>query len=219
MILIVTLHFLLSVRWKLNEQNITLHDYGGKVETDCDSFIEGLIELLDESGDFGLSRIHKMVFSANPNINPKPLPKADIDHFMLTWYVALGELMFFSMKDEPEINSIIDKFYHELELSAVERNASPFLLEARISIPKIIARNVDFIDQGVVNRPTSNREQDQPRNSGLGPEIAKVIIDASVGTNSLVNSIYEEVIEMFETEFNNAYGHCSVACSTFTVTK
>jgi hypothetical protein len=207
------------VRWKLNEQNITLHDYGGKVETDCDSFIEGLIELLDELGDFGLSRIHKMVFSANPNINPKPLPKADIDHFMLTWYVALGELMFFSMKDEPEINSIIDKFYHELELSAVERNASPFLLEARISIPKIIARNVDFIDQGVVNRPTSNREQDQPRNSGLGPEIAKVIIDASVGTNSLVNSIYEEVIEMFETEFNNAYGHCSVACSTFTVTK
>ena len=203
----------------MNEQNITLHDYGGKVETDCDSFIEGLIELLDELGDFGLSRIHKMVFSANPNINPKPLPKADIDHFMLTWYVALGELMFFSMKDEPEINSIIDKFYHELELSAVERNASPFLLEARISIPKIIARNVDFIEQVVVNRPTSNREQDQPRNSGLGPEIAKVIIDASVGTNSLVNSIYEEVIEMFEIEFNNAYGHCSVACSTFTVTK
>lgn len=203
----------------MNEQNITLHDYGGKVETDCDSFIEGLIELLDELGDFGLSRIHKMIFSANPNINPKPLPKVDIDHFMLTWYVALGELMFFSMKDEPEINSIIDKFYHELELSAVERNAAPFLLEARISIPKIIARNVDFIEQGVVNRPTSNREQDQPRNSGLGPEIAKVIIDASVGTNSLVNSIYEEVIEMFETEFNNAYGHCSVACSTFTVTK
>ena len=97
----------------MKEQNITLHDYGGKVETDCDSFIEGLIELLDELGDFGLSRIHKMVFSANPNINPKPLPKADIDHFMLTWYVALGELMFFSMKDEPEINSIIDKFYHK----------------------------------------------------------------------------------------------------------
>ena len=203
----------------MNQQHITLHDYGGKVETNCNLFIEGLIELLDELGDFGLSRIHKMVFSANPNIKVKSLPQTDINHFMLTWYVALGELMFFSMKNETEINAIINKFYQELELSAVERNATPFLIEAKITIPKIIARDMDFVNQGVVNRPTSNREQDEPRNSGLGPELARVIIDTSIGTNPLVSPIYEKVVEMFETEFNNAYGHCSLACSTFTIIK
>ncbi len=201
----------------MDEQNITRHDYGRKVETDCEKFIEGLMELFDDLADFALSRLHKQVFKANPAYDAKQLPQKDIDHFKLTWYVALAELMFFSMNDQPKLDEIKDAFYNEMDITAADRDAAPFLMEARAAIPKIIARNLDFVEHGIFNAPMSNRDEDDPRNRGLGPELASVILETSFATNPLIGPLYEEILETFELEFNNAYGHCSIACAAFTV--
>ena len=201
----------------MDEHNVTRHNYGGKVETDCEKFIEGLIELFDDLGDFALSRLHKQIFKANPEYDASQLPQADIDHFKLTWYVALAELMFFSMTKQPKFEDIKDAFYDEMETTAAERNATPFLMEARAAIPNIIARDTDFVEHGIFNAPMGNREEDTPRNRGLGPELASAILETSFATNPLVGPFYEDILETFELEFNNAYGHCSIACATFVV--
>ena len=121
------------------------------------------------------------------------------------------------MTDQPKLEEIKEAFYDEMEITAQERNASPFLLESRASIPKIINRNSDFVERGLFNAPMSNREDDAPRNRGLGPELANVILEASFATNPIVGPVFDEILETFELEFNNAYGHCSIACSTFIV--
>jgi hypothetical protein len=201
----------------LNDLNITQHDYGGKVETDCKQFIEGLIELFDDLSDFALSRIHTTIFNSIPNYKAKKLPQKDINHFKLTWYIALAELMFFSMKTQPQLEEIRTMFYAEMETTASERDAIPFLMEARTTIPKIIIRNKDFTENGIFNTPTNNRSEDTPRNSGLGPELASVIMETSFSTNPAILTVYDDILEIFELEFNNAYGHCSIACATFNI--
>jgi hypothetical protein len=201
----------------LNDLNITQHDYGGKVETDCKQFIEGLIELFDDLSDFALSRIHTRMFDSTTNYKAEKLPQKDINHFKLTWYIALAELMFFSMKSQPRLEEIRTMFYAEMETTASERNAIPFLMEARTTIPKIIIRNKDFTDNGVFNTPTSNRLEDTPRNNGLGPELASIIMETSFSTNPAILALYDDILEIFELEFNNAYGHCSIACATFNI--
>ena len=201
----------------MNDQNITRHDYGGKVETNCEKFIEGLIELFDDLSDFALSRIHKKIFESVPNYNVNKLPQKDINHFKLTWYITLAELMFFSMKSQPKLEEIRNMFYTEMEITAAERNATPFLMEARTSIPRIIMRNKDFTENGIFNTPTSNRAEDTPRNHGLGRELARIIMETSFSTNPIIGTLYDDILEIFELEFNNAYGHCSISCATFTV--
>ena len=201
----------------MNDQNITRHDYGGKVETNCEKFIEGLIELFDDLSDFALSRIHKKIFESVPNYNVNKLPQKDINHFKLTWYITLAELMFFSMKSQPKLEEIRNMFYTEMEITAAERNATPFLMEARTTIPRIILRNKDFTENGIFNTPTSNRAEDTPRNNGLGPELARIIMETSFSTNPIIGTLYDDILEIFELEFNNAYGHCSISCATFSI--
>jgi hypothetical protein len=201
----------------LNDQNITRHDYGGKVETNCEKFVEGLIELFDDLSDFALSRIHKKIFESVPNYNVNKLPQKDINHFKLTWYITLAELMFFSMKSQPKLEEIRNMFYTEMEITAAERNATPFLMEARTTIPRIIMRNKDFTENGIFNTPTSNRAEDTPRNNGLGPELARIIMETSFSTNPIIGTLYDDILEIFELEFNNAYGHCSISCATFSI--
>ena len=201
----------------MNDQNITRHDYGGKVETNCEKFIEGLIELFDDLSDFALSRIHKKIFESVPNYNVNKLPQKDINHFKLTWYITLAELMFFSMKSQPKLEEIRNMFYTEMEITAAERNATPFLMKARTTIPRIIMRNKDFTENGIFNTPTSNRAEDTPRNNGLGPELARIIMETSFSTNPTIGTLYDDILEIFELEFNNAYGHCSISCATFSI--
>jgi hypothetical protein len=202
----------------LDQSNITRHDYGGKIETDSEKFVEGLIELFDDLADFALSRIHRQTFKANPDTKGIKLPQNDINHFKLTWYVALGELMFFSLAEQPKFEQIRNAFYDEIETIAIEKDTAPFLLGVRAAIPKIISRDKNFVENGIFNNPMLNREENTPRNQGLGPELARLILETSFAINPLVGPIYENVLETFELEFNNAYGHCSIACATFTIT-
>ena len=201
----------------MTDQNITRHNYGGKVETNCEKFTEGLIELFDDLADFALSRIHKKIFESAPNYKANKLPQKDINHFKLTWYITLAELMFFSMKSQPKLEEIRNMFYTEMEITAAERNATPFLMEARTTIPRIIMRNKDFTEKGIFNTPTSNRAEDTPRNNGLGPELARIIMETSFSTNPTIGTLYDDILEIFELEFNNAYGHCSISCATFSI--
>ena len=201
----------------MNDREITRHDYGGKVETDCEKFIEGLIELFDDLSDFALSRIHKKIFDATPNDTAGKLPQKDINHFKLTWYVALAELMFFSMKDQPQLEKIRTMFYTEMETTATERDAMPFLMEAKTTIPRIIMRNKNFTENEIFNTPTNNRSEDTPRNNGLGPELAGIIMETSFSSNPNILPLYDDILEIFELEFNNAYGHCSISCATFNI--
>ena len=201
----------------MNDRDIIRHDYGGKVETNCENFIEGLIELFDDLSDFALSRIHKKIFDATPSNKAEKLPQKDINHFKLTWYLALGELMFFSMKDQPRFEEVRNTFYKEMEATAAERNATPFLIEAKITILKIIRKNRNFTENGIFNTPTHNRLEDTPRNNGLGPELANIIMETSFSANPIIQPLYDDILEMFELEFNNAYGHCSISCEVFTI--
>ena len=197
--------------------NITKHDYGEKVETDCQIFVDGFIELLDDLADISLSRIINKVFKENSTFKIEQLPQKDIDHFKLTWYVSLAELMFFSMNEQPKLEDIKGEFYKQIELTASERNASPFLIETRTSIPRLIQNNKDFIERGIFSSPTNNRESDTARNRGLGPDLANTIIEASFTSNPAISNVLDEILEIFEQEFNNAYGHCSVSCATFII--
>ena len=201
----------------LNDRDITRHDYGGKVQTNCENFIEGLIELLDDLSDFALSRIHKQIFDAISSNKMQKLPQKDINHFKLAWYIALAELMFFGMKEQPRLKEIRSMFYAEMESTTAERNAMPFLIEAKTIIPSIIMRNKNFTDNGIFNTPTSNRSEDTPRNDGLGPELANIIMKKSFSANPIILPIYDDILETFELEFNNAYGHCSISCAVFTI--
>ena len=135
----------------MDEHDITRHDYGGKVETNCEKFVTELIELFDDLADFALSRLYKRFYSVNSDFDVEKLPPADVDHFKLTWYVALGELMFFSMADQTRLEDIKEAFYAEMELTATDRKAAPFLIKARSAIPKIIARNSDFVERGMLS--------------------------------------------------------------------
>ena len=200
------------------DQHITKHDYGGKVETSCQIFVDGFVELLDDLADFSLSRIINRVYKANLGSEEELLPQEDIDHFKLTWYVSLAELMFFSMREQPKLQEIKSEFYRQIELTATDRDAYPFLVEARISIPKLIQNNADFVERGIFNSTMNNRDSDTSRNRGLGPELANTIIETSFISNIAISKIYDEIIEIFTQEFNNAYGHCSLSCSKFLVT-
>ena len=58
------------------------------------------------------------------------------------------------MANQSRIEEIRRMFYTEMEISAEERNAMPFLLEARTTIPKIIFSNTDFNENGIFNTLT-----------------------------------------------------------------
>ncbi len=136
----------------MDEHDITRHNYGGKVEISCKKFVTGLIELFDDLADFALSRLYKRFYSVNSDFDVEKLPPADVDHFKLKWYVALRELMFFNMADQARLEDIKEAFYAEMELTAADRKAAPFLIKACSAIPKIITRNIDFFEREMLSR-------------------------------------------------------------------
>ena len=121
------------------------------------------------------------------------------------------------MKDQPRLEEIRSMFYAEMKSTAIERNALPFLIEAKTTIPRAILRNKNFTENGIFNTLTNNRSEDTPRNNGLGPELASIIMETSFSTNPIILPLYDDILKIFELEFNNAYGHCSISCAAFTI--
>ncbi|MBO32647.1 MAG: hypothetical protein CMM74_06675 [Rhodospirillaceae bacterium] len=201
----------------MDDHDITRHDYGGKIETDCKKMVQGMVEMFDELGELALTRIYAELYRLNNNFDIGDIPQTDLDHFKLTWMLGLGELMFFSMADQPKLEDIKSAFYDELDYSAEERNAKPFLLQAKNTLPKIIRENSDFMERGIFNSTMSNREEDTPRNRGLGPQMATIITEVSFAGNRVLSPAFEKIRDTVEAEFNNAYGHCAIACNAFLV--
>ena len=173
--------------------------------------------MFDEMGELALTRIFASMYRLDEKFDISEVPQTDIDHFKLTWMLGLGELMFFSMTDQPKLEDIKDAFYDELEISAVDRNAVPFLVQSKKTLPKIIQENTDFVERGLFNASISNRDEDTPRNRGLGPQMAEIITEVSFAANGSMSPFFETVRDTIEAEFNNAYGHCSIACNAFVV--
>ena len=59
----------------------------------------------------------------------------------------------------------------------------------------------------IFSAPTGNRESKEPRNRGLGPRLATLILENAFGKNELLKPIYNDIKDVIEVEFNNAYGH------------
>ena len=105
----------------------------------------------------------------------------------------------------------------KMNLEAQERALQTFIKQALIRIPKVIEEDKDFVQNEIFSAPTENKESDEPRNRGLGPRLAKLILENAFGQNELLKPIYNDIRKVVEVEFNNAYGHCSISCSKFNI--
>ena len=81
-----------------------------------------------------------------------------------------------------------------------------------------IQADTDFIERGIVSAPMSNDPDDAPRNRGLGPDMAARMTESAFAGSGRLTPILEAVGDLVEAEFNNAYGHGSIACDAFEVT-
>ena len=66
----------------------------------------------------------------------------------------------------------------------------------------------------MANDPES---EEDPINRGLGRKLANMILENAFGKNEALKPVYEDIRKVVELEFNNAYGHCSIACSKFNI--
>jgi len=201
----------------LSDHDITLLGHGGHIEIDCETMVEGMFEMFDDLCDFALSRVYARTGELDGGFNFDAIEQSEIDRFKLAWHISLGELMFHGMKNQPRLKEIKNCFYAELERSAGKRKAKPFFDATRASVPGLIRADKDFVENGLFNRPTSNREDGDPRNQGLGPQLAGIIADAAFIDNDNVTQVSDKIRAVVEIEFNNAYGHASIACAAFDI--
>ena len=104
-----------------------------------------------------------------------------------------------------------------MDFEARDRSLQTFINQALIRIPAVIKEDKDFVENEVFSAPSSNRESDEPRNRGLGPKLAQLILENAFGQNQSLKPIYKDIQKVVELEFNNAYGHSSIACSKFNI--
>ena len=89
-------------------------------------------------------------------------------------------------------------------------------METAKLIPGLIFEDNNFVENDIFSAPTANQDDGDPRNKGLGPELSSLIVKTSFGQSNKLGPILEEIEKVVQIEFNNAYGHCSIACSKFT---
>jgi len=139
--------------------------------------------------------------------------------------ICLAELMFFSMDDQPRLDHLKETFYGEMDYEAKLRALETYIRQALERIPEVIREDKDFVDNDVFNATVSNRapgddgdeDAEVLRNRGLGPRLANMILENAFGRNDALKPVYEDIRRVVELEFNNAYGHASIACSKFNI--
>mgnify|MGYP004226633691 CR=1 FL=1 len=193
--------------------------YGGRIDTDAQTMVNGMIELFDDLCDMALSRVYNRTCALDGGFDFDALPPEEISRFKITWVISLAELMFFSMQDQPRIGYLRSTFYDKMSFEATERTLQTFVSTAQALIPATIRADKDFVDNEVFNVATTNHPEsaETPRNRGLGPKLAQMILENAFGKNLALRPVYEEVRKVVELEFSNAYGHCSIACSKFNI--
>ena len=123
--------------------------------------------------------------------------------------------MFYGLREQSKLNRLKDEFYKNINDDARKRSHEEFITNILSKIQTVIYEDQDFINNGVINFPTSNRADNDSRNQGVGPKLAELIFDHSFGTNQKLEVYEVEIQKLIEIEFNNAYGHSSIACSKF----
>lgn len=206
---------------KTNSASLDIHTitYGSRIDTDAVTMVDGMFELFDDLCDMALSRIYTRTRALKNGFDFDALSPEEISRFKITWVIGLAELMFFSMHDQPRIDHLRKIFYDEMDREAKERTLQKFVLTAQSLILETIRTDRDFVDNEVFNTTMTNHPDDEgnPRNHGLGPKLANMILDNAFGKNEALKPIFEDIRKLVELEFNNAYGHCSIACSKFDI--
>ena len=201
----------------MNNHEVNTISYGSRINTDVDTMIDGMIELFDDFCDLALSRIYNLTHNMDSGFDFDALSPKEISRFKVIWVICLTELMFFSMRDQPKLDQLRKFFHKKMELEAQERSLQKFIDQALISVPDIIKKDADFVENEIFNAPTENLETDEPRNRGLGPKLAGLILENAFGQNKPLKPIYNSMKKVVELEFNNAYGHSSISCSKFNI--
>ena len=201
----------------MDKHDITTITYGGRVDTDAKTMVDGMIELFDDLCDMALSRIYNRLRQLDSGFDFAAIPTEQVSTYKITWVICLAELMFHSMTDQAKLDELKQTFYAEMDYEADQRRMSAYIAETLKSVPLKIAADTDFVENELFNRPLSNRDEDKPRNRGLGPDLAAIIFDNAFGDNPALASFSDELRPLVEVEFNNAYGHASIACSKFTI--
>ena len=201
----------------MDNHEINTISYGSRINTDVNTMVDGMIELFDDFCDLALSRIYNLTRGMDSGFDFDALSPKEISRFKIIWVICLAELMFFSMRDQPKIDQLRNIFQKKMELEARERSLQKFIDQALISVPDIIKKDTDFVENEIFNAPTENIETDEPRNRGLGPKLAGLILENAFGQNKPLKPIYSSMKKVVELEFNNAYGHSSISCSKFNI--
>ena len=201
----------------MSDHEINTITYGERIDTDVNTMVEGMMELFDDLCDLALSRIYNKTQGTARGFDFDALYPNEISRFKITWIICLSELMFFSMGDQPKLDHLKKNFYEKMNYEARERSLQTFINQALIRIPAVIKEDKDFVENEIFSAPASNRESDEPRNRGLGPRLAQLILENALGQNQSLKPVYEDIQKVVELEFNNAYGHSSIACSKFNI--
>ena len=187
--------------------------YGGRIDTDAETMVDGMIELFDDLCDMALSRVYNRTRALDGGFDFNALPPEEISRFKITWVIGLAELMFFSMQDQPRLDHVRKKFYNEMDYEAGERRLKTFISTALKLIPETIRADKDFTDNEVFNTPMAN-DPESKKTSTVPGQIANMILETFCKTRPWRLRRHPKVVEL---EFNNAYGHCSIACSKFNI--
>ena len=201
----------------MSDHAINTISYGKRIDTEVKTMVDGMIELFDDLCDLALSRVYNQTHGMKSGFDFDALYRAEISRFKVTWVICLAELMFFSMQDQPKLKQIRETFYEEMRYEADERSLQSFISQALKQIPTLIKEDNDFTNNEIFSWPSSNRENDEPRNCGLGPKLAQLILENAFSQNEALKPIYNNIGKIIELEFNNAYGHSSIACSKFNI--
>ena len=201
----------------MGDHAINTITYGNRIDTDAKTMVDGMIELFDDLCDLALSRVYNQTHRMNNGFDFDALCREEISRFKVTWVICLAELMFFSMQDQPKLKQLRETFYEQMNYEAGERSLQSFINKTLKQIPLLIKEDNDFVNNEIFNWPAGNRENDEPRNCGLGPKLAQLVLENAFAQNEALKPIYNEIGKVIELEFNNAYGHCSIACSKFNI--
>ena len=96
------------------------------IEIGVERMIDGLFELFDEIGDLALNRVVRLTKELDGGFNPTLVTPSNVNRFKLTWFVALGELMFHEVRGE-KVPEAVKAFHEEMRYQANERGEMPFL--------------------------------------------------------------------------------------------
>ncbi len=209
----------------MEKHDIRTITYGRRIDTDAQTMVDGMIELFDDLCDMALSRVYNRTRKLDKGFDFDAIPPEEVSRFKITWVICLAELMFFSMNDQRRLDHLKKAFYDEMDYEAKLRALETYIRQALERIPEVIREDKDFTDNDVFNAPVSNRapgdkgdeDGDELRNRGLGPRLANMILENAFGRNDALKPVYEDIRKVIELEFNNAYGHASIACSKFNI--